>query len=72
MMGVEAIANRARPALFRLHGDIFKVRHANLAALSVKDQRARKPADRNQSEQFGFTRTELKHRNGVLRAVTDK
>ena len=41
-------------------------------SLRVKRNRARKPADGNQAEQFGFARLELKNRDGVLRAVADE
>ena len=40
--------------------------------LRVKHNRARKPADGNQAEQFDFAGLELENRDGVLRAVADE
>ena len=50
----------------------FEVGDVNLFAAGVKNDRAGKPADGNQAEQFGFARVELKNGNGVLRAIADK
>ena len=41
-------------------------------APGIKRNRAGKPADGNQAQQFRFARFELENRDGVLRAVADK
>ena len=45
---------------------------SDLLSLRVKRNRAGKPADGNQAEQFRFARFELENRHCVLRAVADE
>jgi len=71
-MRVETEAGCAALALLLLRCDVLEVRHANLAALRIKRDRCREPANGYQAEQFGFARFKLKDSHGILCAVTDK